>query len=336
MASQGEGDEAGAMDPASARIADVVFQAVQTRLAAQFQAQDTKLAEVLARIAQLRRRRAWRRCLCLKRRWSIQRVYDGKSKQLADQFVRQVEAAAEFEIFRDDRQKILWAQSYLSGSAQQWSSVVTMGLDDPVRNPRRFQWDAWVADFKASFCTRDQAQDALTRIGQLQQGSKSITDYCTAFFELKGRLGQADADSEYVKDRFWKGLTATSMEALVNTDFTTAEEARDILLRRESRLADIAARRKGAWHPGHAASSAGSNSAQAPQVHSAPPPPSADPNAMDVDRAKASTSARKCFKCGKTGHLMAHCPSWEASIKAAVQAAVGGGGKEEAPRLGFV
>ncbi|KAG5727064.1 hypothetical protein E4T56_gene20328 [Termitomyces sp. T112] len=279
MTSQGKSDETGTMDPASARITDVVFQAVQIWLVAQFQAQDTKLAEVLARIAQLEAAQALPGLATLPvsqaplehlagvqvmqhvartPRINTLEVYNGKSKQLADQFVRQVEAAAEFEIFRDDCQKILWAQSYLSGSAQQWSSVVTTGSDDP-------------------------AQDALTWIGQLQQGSKSITDYCTAFFELKGRLGQADADSEYVKDCFWKGLTATLMEALVNMDFMTAEEARDILLRRESWLADIAACRKGAWHPGHAVSSAGSNSAQHPPARSAPPPPSADPNAMDVD-----------------------------------------------------
>ncbi|KAG6891832.1 hypothetical protein C0993_006049, partial [Termitomyces sp. T159_Od127] len=53
MTSQGDGNKAGTMDPASVRIVDVVFQAVQMQLAAQFQAQDTKLAEVLACIAQL-------------------------------------------------------------------------------------------------------------------------------------------------------------------------------------------------------------------------------------------------------------------------------------------
>ncbi|KAG6867803.1 hypothetical protein C0993_010850 [Termitomyces sp. T159_Od127] len=325
MTSQGDGDEAGTMDLASARIADVVFQAVQTRLAAQFQAQDTKLAEVLACIAQLEAAQAPQGLVTPPVAQAPLEQATGVQVPLADQFVRQVEAAAEFEMFQDDCQKILWAQSYLSGSAQQWSSVITTGLDDPAWNPRHFQWDAWVTDFKASFCMRDQAQDALTRIGQRQQGSKSIPDYCTAFFELKGRLGQADADSKYVKDRFWKGLTAASMEALVNMDFTTAEEARDILLQRESRLADIAARRKGTWHPGHAVASAASNAASHPQVCAAPPPPPADPNAMDIDHARTAAS-----------HLMAQCPSWEASIKAAVQAAVGGKAKEEPPKPGFV
>ncbi|KAG6895946.1 hypothetical protein C0992_011375 [Termitomyces sp. T32_za158] len=61
--------------------------------------------------------------------------YDGISKTLTDQFVRQVEAAAEFEVFWDDHQKILWAQSYLTGSAQAWSCVITTGLDDAAANP---------------------------------------------------------------------------------------------------------------------------------------------------------------------------------------------------------
>ncbi|KAG6872084.1 hypothetical protein C0993_002452, partial [Termitomyces sp. T159_Od127] len=160
-------------------------------------------------------------------------------------FAQQVEAAAEFECFRDDRQKIVWAQSYLTGSAWQWSAVIMTGADNSDINPRRFHWDAWLVDFKAAFCTWDQAQDVLTRIRQLQQGSKSITNYCTVFFELKGKLGHVDVEGEYVKDRFWKGLNEVAMEALVNSDFQMAEEACDILLHRESKLANLANRRKG-------------------------------------------------------------------------------------------
>ncbi|KAG6882883.1 hypothetical protein C0993_008799, partial [Termitomyces sp. T159_Od127] len=60
--------------------------------------------------------------------------YDGASRQLADQFISQVEAAAEFERFRDERQKILWVQSYLSGSALTWSHVITTGAEDLALN----------------------------------------------------------------------------------------------------------------------------------------------------------------------------------------------------------
>lgn len=38
------------------------------------------------------------------------------------------------------------------------------------------------------------------------------------------------------------------MEALINSDFIMAEDARDILLHRESKLADIAAQWKRQWH----------------------------------------------------------------------------------------
>ncbi|KAG6875697.1 hypothetical protein C0993_007957 [Termitomyces sp. T159_Od127] len=212
-------------------------------------------------------------------------VYDSKSKQLTDQFAEQVKAAAEFETFQDERQKIVWVQSYLTGSAQQWSAVITTGSDDLEINPRRFRWVAWLTDFKAAFCMRDQVQDALTHIGQLTQGSKSITNYCMAFFELKGKLGQADANGEYVKDQFWKGLSAVSMEALVNTDYQTVEEAWDILLHCESKLADIATHRKGHWHGGTSSIATASGSmATTMAAWSAPPPPPTDPNAMDMQR----------------------------------------------------
>ncbi|KAG6879906.1 hypothetical protein C0992_009897 [Termitomyces sp. T32_za158] len=349
--SSGNHSEAATAEPVNEQIANMVFQAMQPRMAAHMQAQDDRIAEILTRLLQLKqaaqspREAQPAQQLLRVPRINPPEVYDGKSKQLADQFAQQVEAAAEFECFRDDRQKIVWAQSYLTGSARQWSAVITTGVDDPEINPRRFRWDAWLADFRAAFCTRDQAQDALTRIGQLQQGSKSITDYCTAFFELKGKLGPAEAEGEYVKDRFWKGLNAAAMEALVNTDYQTAEEARDILLRRESKLADLAVRRKGHWHAGMPMAAASSGSTSSVAARSAPPPPPADPNAMDVDHAKSSSTARKCYKCSKLGHLVAQCPTWVEVIQAAVREVVGmdktveqvGDNKKgEEPKAGFV
>ncbi|KAG6860535.1 hypothetical protein C0995_010106 [Termitomyces sp. Mi166 len=173
----------------------------------------------------------------------------------------------------------------------------------------------------------DLAQDALTHLEQLQQGSRSITDYRTIFFELKGKLGQADAES----------LSPTVM-ALVNTDYKTAEKARDILLRRESKLADIAAKKKGGWHGGNMtpyalmstlALSAGPATNTA--AHLAPPPALANPNAMDIDQEKGSPATKKCFKCGKVGHFVMECSMWIESIREAVREAVKG-----EPGVGFV
>ena len=135
-------------------------------------------------------------------RINVPKVYDGKLRPLADQFMQQIKVAAEFETFRNECQKILWAQSYLTRSAQDWSSVIMTGLDDPVANPKHFQWQAWRDNFRAAFCMHDLAQDALACLGQLQQGSKSIMDYCTMFLELKGKLGNVDMASKYIKDCF--------------------------------------------------------------------------------------------------------------------------------------
>ena len=99
-------------------------------------------------------------------------------------------------------QKIVGMQSYLTGSVQDWSCVITTGEEDCDQNPWCFQWSTWLADFRVVFCMQDLEQDTLTRIGQLQQGSKSITDCCMAFVELKGKLGKVNADSQYVRDCF--------------------------------------------------------------------------------------------------------------------------------------
>ncbi|KAG6867685.1 hypothetical protein C0993_012441, partial [Termitomyces sp. T159_Od127] len=97
--------------------------------------------------------------------------YDGVLKTLVDQFVCQVEAVAEFEVFQDDHQKILWAQLYLTGSAQAWSCVITTRLKDEALNPWCFQWVAWLVDFKAAFGMCKPVQDMLNGIMVLQQGS---------------------------------------------------------------------------------------------------------------------------------------------------------------------
>ncbi|KAG6867421.1 hypothetical protein C0993_002963 [Termitomyces sp. T159_Od127] len=324
MSTPTEREETTAPDSMSERIVGMVFQAMQSQLTAHMQAQDEGLSAVLAWVSQLEQMvqhlkqvaqgqdQCWVQQVLHVPRINPPEVYDGKSKQLIDQFAEQVKAAAEFEVFRDDWQKIVWAQSYLTG----------------------FSWDAWLVDFRAAFCTQDQAQDALNRIDQLQQGLKSITDYCTAFFELKGKLELADAESDYIKDRFWKGLNAAAMEALVNMDFQMAEEAQDILLRWESNLADLTARKKGSLHTGSSLTLAAPRTTAPARV--APPPPLTDPNAMDVDHAKASLTNRKCYRCGRAGHLIAQCPAWEESIKAAVQEVVESAKKVEESQADFV
>ncbi|KAG6876007.1 hypothetical protein C0993_006263 [Termitomyces sp. T159_Od127] len=143
---------------ANRRVAHMVFQAIQAQLTAQLQASldgiHKSLEGVYQRLTRLEQVALEPRAAGHIPKINPPEVYDGKSKQLADQFTHQVEAAAEFELFRDDRQKIVWAQSYLSGLAQEWLYVITTGSGDPDLNPRRFQWDAWLADFWATFCTR--------------------------------------------------------------------------------------------------------------------------------------------------------------------------------------
>ncbi|KAG6858330.1 hypothetical protein C0993_005977, partial [Termitomyces sp. T159_Od127] len=101
-----------------------------------------------------------------------------------------------------------------------------------------------------------------------------------------------------------------AMEVLVNTDFTTVEEACNILLRCESKLADIVAHWKGQWHglnTPKAAATVPVASSTAVGAHSALPPALKDLDAMDVNRAQKGT-VKKCFKCSKTGHFIADCP----------------------------
>ncbi|KAH0583454.1 hypothetical protein H2248_009081 [Termitomyces sp. 'cryptogamus'] len=136
----------------SNRTAGMVFQAMQTQLTMHMQAQEEGLSTVLVHMAHLKQTVQQLEQVV---QGQEHEVYNGKSKQLADQFAEQVEAAVEFKVFRSNRQKIVWAQLYLTGLAHQWLSVITMGSEDPGANPRHFEWVAWLTDFRAAFCTRD-------------------------------------------------------------------------------------------------------------------------------------------------------------------------------------
>ncbi|KAG6877372.1 hypothetical protein C0993_008115 [Termitomyces sp. T159_Od127] len=285
-------------------ITNMVFEALCTKLAAQLQTGlgelRDKMEVLMAQITKFK----GEDCRSGPRiNISPPEKYNGAFKVLVEQFVHQIKVAAELEVFHNDWQKILWVQSYLMGSANAWSNVIMMGPDD------------------SAFGLWDPAQDVLNHIGVLQQGSKSIMD-------------------EYIKDHFWKGLGVATMELLVNTNYEMAEQAWDILLRQESKLANIAAWRKGVWQAVHAAvpcALASLSLAVNTSAHIAPPP-LADPNAMDMDQAKVMQATRKSFKCRKPEHVVVECPLWQAVIKAAVwEAIVGNKSKvEEAPKVGFV
>ncbi|KAG6868122.1 hypothetical protein C0993_007380 [Termitomyces sp. T159_Od127] len=184
-------------------ITNMVFHALQTKLVMQLQ---TSLAEVQGRlealVAHVLRMELKSHGSGLRPSINFLEKDDGVSKSLADHFISQVKATAEFKAFCNKHQKVLWMQLYLTGSALIWSHVITTGLDDLATNSWCFEWAAWLGDFRAAFGLHDLAQDALTRIRSLQQGLKTITEYCTAFFKLKGKLGPIDANSEYIKDHF--------------------------------------------------------------------------------------------------------------------------------------
>ncbi|KAG5332892.1 hypothetical protein C0989_006453, partial [Termitomyces sp. Mn162] len=124
-------EDAAATDLMSDRIVGMVFQAMQTQLTVHMQAQEEGLLVVLTHVVHLeqtvhqlkqvvhRQEQGYLQQVLHVLKINLPEVYNGKSKQPVDQFAEQVKAVAEFEVFRSDQQKIIWAQSYFTGSAYQ-------------------------------------------------------------------------------------------------------------------------------------------------------------------------------------------------------------------------
>jgi hypothetical protein len=357
-------------EAAEQRLAQLVFQAISGQFQAQFDAlrQDinsatadiqrlqtlggllsTSLAAAQTRLDQELANPTSRGAQVPAPRVNPPTPFAGDDKKLADRFLRQVTTAAKFTSFESEEQQIAWAETFLTGQALDWSAVITSSAADP----RRTSWDLWVEAFRSVFCTRDAANEALTRLQGLTQGSKTISAYVTEFQELRSRLDVGDQGGAWIEKRFWDGLNTETMEALASSDYKTVEEAQEILLRREARLASLNARRAQAARnttprqhqtPPAAAPRAAPAQAQAqpartpaqparasaptPAVSATPRPP-ADPNAMDVDAARARNNggrsySSRCYGCGEEGHRINNCPNLLASIRAAVTEAVSG------------
>ena len=256
-------------------------------------------------------------------------------KDLADHFVHQISNAAKFETFLSDEQKIIWAESFLTGQALSWSATIT-AFGKPADNPACYDWTVWLRSFRETFCTWDAAADALRKLAALSQGSKSITQYCTEFKELSVRLSAADQCGKFVKERFWAGLNVAAKQALVTSDFKTINEAQDLLLCRESRLADIESAvqlskprgiqaqlggaASGAKASANFQKAGGGQTSSTPSAQASNPPASKDPNAMEVDAARRSNGyqRRSCFECGVVGHIALNCPKRVEQLKVAV------------------
>ena len=232
--------------------------------------------------------------------------YDGKDKKLGERFLDAVEGYATLAPFADDTQRIQFAHGYLDGDAYAWSKVRMAATPSNA-----LTWAMYRAEFDVRFCERNRPEAAMLELQKLTQGSRSMEVYVTEFQSLQQQLLPTEHDSSWVIERFRRGLTPKMLERLSLLTWTTVAEAVAQFRLKEQVWAEIDERTKsfaGASKPAAAAPRQYNPPAYHPPAPTAAvvsnPPAPRDPNAMDVDRARASGA---CFKCGEIGHISRYC-----------------------------
>ncbi|KZP16748.1 hypothetical protein FIBSPDRAFT_957817 [Athelia psychrophila] len=227
-------------------------------------------------------------------------------------------SSGKFETFSSDATKILWSQGFLTGTAALWSSNITHSLSF---DPARYNFDTWIASFRAMFCSRDRAADARKALHSLSMGNRSISAYCNEAKAIILDLAPGDRNSDLVLDRFKAGLSVVAATRLLNMQpkYTTIDQALGYLLANEQDFIELD-RRLAASHratpparPFVAAPAAAPKvpfqfsraPAPGPTPHSFQrPPPARDPMAMDLDaaRQRSASANTRCRDCSEFGH----------------------------------
>lgn len=224
--------------------------------------------------------------------------FAGGSHEKAEEFATAIVNACLFESFRSEQQQIIWCQGYLTGDAVKWSSVITHHAS---RESARFNFATWISAFRSQFCSRNPTADARVALRTVAQGSKTVSQFVTEFKAIYLALDPMERDTGLVLDRFLDALSVPAFERLTTKQPPAAglRESMEYLVATESQFSQLE-HKKALLARAHAQQQQQRISQVVSQVstpkHSPPvprpsvnttvqnPPPSRDPNAMDVDR----------------------------------------------------
>ncbi|KZP16535.1 hypothetical protein FIBSPDRAFT_957942, partial [Athelia psychrophila] len=243
---------------------------------------------------------------------------DGGTQSGAEEFAITIGNAVLFETFTNDTTKILWSQGFLSGTAAMWSSNVTNAQSFGTT---RFDFNTWLTEFRAMFCSCDRAADARKALHSLSMGNQSISAYCNEAKAIILDLAPGDRSSDLVLDCFKAGLSVVAATCLLNMQpkYTTIDQALAYLLANEQDFIELDCRLAASHRAPQPACPSVAPPAAAPKVpfqfswapapgptpHSFQrPPPARDPMAMDLDAAlhRSASANTRCHDCSEVGH----------------------------------
>ena len=210
-------------------------------------------------------------------------------------FLQQVDNKIEDAAGASDGRMIRYATSLLRGTAAEWSATNT---DESGRTTFR-TYEEFRTAFLERFTDPNPSGTAVERLLNLRQGRMGIQEFATKVVTLAHRAMLGD---QATKALVFRGLHPKDQDRVmlansVKTENELNVETIDQYLRRVTTLIRRDEVRRGGWRP---------ESSRTEAVRPATWGHGGDPMELDNMETKRKET-RKCFKCGKVGHIRRFC-----------------------------
>jgi len=214
--------------------------------------------------------------------------YSGKEGENLFFWVRETELAMEASLVSDERLRIAFALSNLSGRAKSWAYA------REVTTPGCFtSWTQLCEQLRAAFLPANYEYRQRSRFLSCKQGKRELTEYIQEMRELCASLAGTSLPEHVKVTVFMDGLRiGPARTQLFRVQAKSLEEAVQLALQEEysHRLARTPV---SAWQ--------GAPTNTGSRGHTNGPAP------MDLSVAEQQHGVR-CFACGKLGHMQRMCP----------------------------
>jgi hypothetical protein len=238
--------------------------------------------------------------------------FDGKDKHQCSSFLSHVRLYIHGNptLFHDEASKVIFAASYLRGSAFAWFEPHLNREHDPVCT----NFELFAAELMHNLGDPDRERTMTRQLQNLYQ-TTSTAAYTTTFFSISSLLAWND---DALRAQFYRGLKPDVKDALAlaNVDPATVQDLAKLATRLDNRIHERRMEQKPGIRTNQQPSYPVRSGFQAPG-HT-----SSTPTQMEVDAAKSKgykplTPEEKkhrrdnnlCLYCGKPGHLVSQCPN---------------------------
>ncbi|KAK1425688.1 hypothetical protein QVD17_21043 [Tagetes erecta] len=207
-----------------------------------------------------------------------------------------VEEVFEFKEVPEDKRVSLIA-TRLRGRASAWWQKTKL-TRSRLGKPKIVTWAKMKKCLRSAFLPHNFQRLMYQRLQNLKQGSKSVDDYTTEFYQLVARNDIQETEEQLVS-RYIGGLRAQILESVNMFDPETVAEAHQRALAFEKQNRRVIG--SSSFVPTGGSSGASSGTLRSTSNQQKPGAGNAGPS------YRGTGGAFKCFNCGETGHRQSEC-----------------------------